>query len=43
MRAGLMVQDGYQALDLAGRRIKGATPPAEWNTGENVWAFTYER
>jgi hypothetical protein len=43
VHAGLMVREGFQALDKAGRPLRGYAPPPEWNTTEHTWAFNYRR
>lgn len=43
LHAGLMVREGFRALDAAGRPLRSASPPAAWNTADLVWGFLYTR
>lgn len=40
---GLMVKDGYVAVDQAGQALRGHSLPQEWNEVPNLWAFIYSR
>lgn len=40
---GLMIGDGYVALDRSGKPLRGYTLPQEWNEVPHLWAFLFSR
>ncbi len=40
---GLMIRDGYVALDQSGQPQQGHMLPREWNAVPNLWAFIFSR